>query len=71
MDGPWRCDVIPGHFRAVSRKRALSRVPGQRQRPAPKASDIAGAPAGLAGTGNLSLAFPSRDGRRARDEEGQ
>jgi hypothetical protein len=73
--GPWvvpgaaTTSQIPGHFRAVPVKRAFSCTRGQRL--APKASDSAGGPAGLAGAGNLSLAFPPRDRRRACDEGGQ
>jgi hypothetical protein len=60
---------IPGHFLPFSLKRAFSCIRGQRL--AAKASDSAGGPAGLARAGNLSLALPPRDGRRACDEGGQ
>jgi hypothetical protein len=55
---------ISGYFSAVSLKRAFSYIRGQRL--APKACDSAG---GLAGIGNLSLAFrPGTDEGRATKE---
>jgi hypothetical protein len=72
--GAWVVPGVASSFRisrAFPHGLAKARIPlNAGQRLAPKASGNVGGAAGLAGVGNLSLAFPPRDGRRACDEGG-